>query len=276
MQIVPIKLGGKAQADDERVCRILDQICDIAGSSKIILMPSARGDRTDKLLADARSSGIVSGKELAHYLLHNGEEKAGEFMYKALTSRGLRSRLVRPEDPEFFLYGNGHESPCETRDMEFVTDHGTYMNCSVDFDESSGHVEGFLPLIGKCDVVVFTPWAVRRNPCIACGVGCNPIGVIKGRGGSDGSLVGVSEILRREGYHIAMPIKVTDVPYIYDGDGARIERINSIELIEMSEASGKWPVQRYALEVLPETGLTIGVSHYDDIDKIGTHIYGRE
>ena len=116
-------------------------------------------------------------------------------------------------------------------------------------------------------VVVFTAWGVRRN---------GSIGLIKGRGGSDGSLVAVSDVLLRKGYPVDCSVKITDVHHIQDGAGRRVRSMDAGRMIRMLDEQGSWPIQRYALEKMRGGDVTLGVTHYSSIFQIGTYISGGE
>ncbi len=269
MDAIPIKIGGKAQADNKRINLILERICRLAEAGyKVIAMPSARGSRTDELLETARQEDINSGRELAHYLVHNGEELAGYGMCRALKDMGIKAELVRPEDDAFPIYGSFSDSwnDFDKKNMEFADD-ADYLNCCVDLEKSLENFEAFERKLYENHVVVLTAWALKAN---------THIGLIKGRGGSDGSLVAVSELLERAGIEAVPGIKVTDVPYIHDSEGRRITGIHSAELIRFFEYTGKWVVQRYALQEMTGKDMVLGVSHFRRLDRIGTYIFGNE
>ncbi len=268
MRIVPIKIGGKAQATQKRISCILDQVGDfLRAGNKVVLMPSAQGDQTDHLLNQARDEGMTDGKALAHYLLHNGEEVSGDHMSYELKKRGFSSRLIRPEDPEFFLCGDFSRTPYDNRNMEFIKRNRGYVNCSVDCEQSAGCADDFLSMLDENDVVVFTAWAVKRN---------SSIGLIKGRGGSDGSLVAVSDVLKIRNQPVHYSIKITDVYHVHDMNGQRIRSMEPGRMIDMLEKQGSWPVQKYALERIRGTNVVLGVTHYRNIFEVGTYISERE
>ena len=261
-----MKIGGKAQCNDYRMGCISSQIINgyVNDGTKVILLPSAMGNRTDELLDYARTSGEVDESELPHYLVQNGEEVSGELFSERLTSWGADTTLVRSEDDAFFLHGWPSDGSYDNRGMDFVQK-DTYLNCRPDIDISMQSVDQFLRILSEHDVTMMTAWALRSN---------GNIGLIKGRGGSDGSLVAISEVLRRAGEEVVASTKITDVKCIYDGSGRELRSVQARYMIPILEAQSAWPIQRFALEELNGTNGEIGVSHFERIDKIGTYISG--
>lgn len=276
MDVVVLKIGGKAQREEKDVDGIVDQVINFLYEGYDVMgMASAKGDTTDRLLYQAKEKGIFDGRELARFLIDNGEIPSNEQLTEKLVKRGVNVKLVTPYDHEFFLYADGFEGESDFRNMEFSHDPDGFLNCSVNIGVSYNRVDSFISDLAKNDVVIMTPWAVKR--------GWNgkeyEIGVIRGRGGSDSSLVAVQRILHSRGFKVRddVGIKVTDVVCIYDSSGKGIGRIRASDLIGMQKRIGTFPVQQYALEELAKYPVNcpvgIGVAPYSDMKKIGTYIF---
>ena len=106
---IVVKFGGSSLADGSKISKAAETIVKEAEKgTEIAVVVSAMGRTTDHLIATAEEAcgGNVSGRDLDD-IMSMGERTSARIFTAALKSKGLKSRLVDPSDPEWPIITDG-------------------------------------------------------------------------------------------------------------------------------------------------------------------------
>ncbi|CAM3315373.1 aspartate kinase [Kibdelosporangium persicum] len=228
MDITVQKYGGSSLATDEQVLAVARQVARAHGTGAVIVVVSARGDATDRLVAAA--SSISAAPDLAEVdkLLATGENAAAALLTIALRSVGVPA--VSMTGPQAGLHATGRPG--------------------------SGVVD-------RVDVTPVRDWLVRDHVVVVAGFqAAGPDGAIitLGRGGSDTSAIALAIA------HGARCEIYTDVDGIRQADPRVIPApplLPSLDAHTMAEMaySGARVMHSRAVELAAAHGIDFTVRH---------------
>ncbi len=242
--LVVLKYGGSSVADADRIGRVADRVAKARkDGSDVVVVVSAMGDATDRLIALANSVSPEPPPREMDMLLSTGEQVSIALLSMALRERGVEAVSLTGAQVGIITDRTHRRARIRRIDREKVMSH-----------LRAGRV------------------------VVAAGFQGREIGgdvTTLGRGGSDTTAVAVAAALRADRCEIH-----TDVEGVFTGDprvvpGARlIRRISYDEMLEMAD-QGARVLQLRAVEVARRYGvrLTVRSSFGDDP---GTEVGGGD
>jgi len=225
VNVVVRKYGGSSVADNEKVSRIARRIKeDCSDGTKMVVVVSARGKTTDKLVGLAREISEIPNPRELDMLISTGEQISASLFAMALEQAGLKSVSV-----------NGYQ-------LKIKTD-GEYNGARI-VNIDSQKLKGYLE---ENDVVVVTGFQ---------GISETDEITTLGRGGSDTSAVAISAVL-------GVDCEIySDVPGIFSIDPRVFENakkrksVGYDEMLEMSSLGAKVLHSR-SVEIAKKFGIKI-------------------
>ena len=251
-KILVVKFGGSSLSDGEKISRAAEMVAKkLKEGLKIVVVVSAMGKTTDKLLEAIRSAAEskASPAEIDD-ILSMGERTSARIFSAALNAKGFKTRYIDPYDEKWPI----------------ITDE-SFTNAEPIIEKSLQLIrENLSPLLQK-----------SITPVIPGFLGKTVDGRITtlGRGGSDTTAFIIARALSA-----SQIILVTDVDGIMTAppklvkDVRRLGKIKVEELVGLAN-SGKKFIHRKALKYKPkDIDVKIINSMYGDLDAEGTIIKG--
>jgi len=262
-KILIIKFGGRTLLDGERIRENAMKIARIATTSRVVVVVSAMGDETSKLIGLAHE--VTGGNPTPDDTIRvasMGEMKSATLFSAALEACGIRSKAILPFDSNWPVIVS--ETKAEVLSMEKINED---RRLHIHEKESKKRAEeGLVPLINAGIVPVVCGFLAR-----------DPDGNLTtlGRGGSDttafflGKLLGAEEV-----------IIVTDTEGILKADPRAVEAPDKISVISTDQLdsmarSGALVLHPHSLEhKTPEMRARVVHFSKEDITEGGTLIEG--
>ncbi|HIE13764.1 TPA: aspartate kinase [Candidatus Bathyarchaeota archaeon] len=243
---VVVKFGGASLSSGSKVRKAAKMIID-SGYKEIVVVVSAMGNATDRLIRIIKEIGEVSPKDYAD-IISMGERTSVRIFSAALKSLGVDSIYLDPK----------------CREWPVITD-SNYIYAKPDLEETRKRVKKYVePLLGKVIPVI----------CGFLGVNANGDITTLGRGGSDttalllANCLGADEVILVKDTEGVMSADPRIVP-----DAKPLPQLDIQELFTLARGGAKIVKAEALMYKLPNQKLRI-VSFSNGITSKGTEIIG--
>ena len=205
MSTVVLKFGGSSLADNTKLSMVANKIIEFHNNNKVVVVVSAQGKSTDRLIEEAKSLSDEPNKREMDVLLSTGEQVSISKLSILLNKMGYRAISLTGWQAGIYTSSQNQSAKIEGINTSRLNEELSNDNIVI--------VAGFQGINEKCDITTL------------------------GRGGSDTTAVAIAAALQADHCYI-----FSDVDGVYSTDPNKVleaKKIDSLSYEEMLDLSNE-------------------------------------